>query len=521
MFRRLMLCVVILVIGLLVVSIPPSAHAQGGATITQGQVDTAIQAIEKLAQQQIDTNATPGLAIAVVFDDKVVYTKGFGVREVGKPDLVTEDTVFQIASMSKSVASTVVATLVTNGVVTWDTPISQIDPSFQLHDPYPTQQVTIRDLMSHRSGLEGGVGNDLDALGYDRDTLLSRLHLVKPGSSFRSTYAYSNSGYTEGAVAAARPTGKTWEQVSEDNLYKPLGMNSTSSSYADFLTRTNHASLHAKIDGKWVAAVKFNDDAQSPAGGVSSSAKDLAQWIRLLLADGKYDGKQIIAQDALAQSRLPATLIGINPVTNSPAWYGLGWNVEYQDDGTVVYSHAGAFTQGSRTDIRISPSEKLGIVVLSNSFPSGIPEGIAATFFDVAQHGQAQKDWLTAWNTYFANAYGPASYASLVATYAKPPAVPSAALPNSAYLGTYTNAFIGDVTVIEKDGGLVLQAGPAKHIFPLKHFDHDLFVYYPYGEMPDYPSSVIFTIGADQKASQLVIDDLNSNGQGVLTRVAK
>jgi CubicO group peptidase (beta-lactamase class C family) len=499
---------------------PVTVQAQkGNGHVTSEHVQKAITELEKLAENEIKTNAIPGLAIGVVYNDQVVYLKGFGVREAGKTAPVTAETVFQLASMSKALAATVTAALVSDGVVTWDTRVSQVHPLFQLHDAYPTSHVTIRDLFAHRSGLGGNVGNDLEALGYDRDTILHRLRLVHPASSFRSTYAYSNFGITAGAVAAAKPTGKGWEDVADAKLYHPLGMTSTSSRYADFLKHTNRASLHSRVDGKWTAAVQREPDAQSPAGGVSSNVKELGQWMRLQLANGKYEGEQLISAEAIGQTHLPIMYRGPNPSTGRPAFYGLGWNVEYGEEGTVQVGHAGAFSQGARTTVSLIPSEKLGIVVLANAFPTGIPEGMAATFFDLVHHGKAKRDWVDAWNKIFEGAYGPASYAPLVARYAQPPVILSPALSHSAYVGTYTNDYIGDVQVIDKDGGLALRAGPNKKTFPLKHYDHDIFIYYPYPEIPDYPSAVTFTIGADQKGMQVVIDDLNSNGQGVLTRV--
>ena len=171
----------------------------------------------------------PGLSVAVVHKDKVIYLRGFGVREAGKSERVTENTVFQLASMSKPVASTVTAALVDDGAVAWDDRVTDLSPQFQMFDPWVTSHVTLRDLFAHRSGLRGDAGNDLARLGYDRDEILGRLRYLEPGGDFRAVYAYSNSGMTAGAVAAAKATGKTWEQVSEDILYKPLGMTRTSS----------------------------------------------------------------------------------------------------------------------------------------------------------------------------------------------------------------------------------------------------------------------------------------------------
>jgi CubicO group peptidase (beta-lactamase class C family) len=258
---------------------PLAAHGQSFEHATKERVMAALPALESIARHMVDEDQVPGLSI-VVYRDEGVYLKGFGVREAGTGEAVDADTVFQLASLSKPVASTVVAALVHDEAVSWDSSIADIDPTFQLSEAYPTARVTIRDLFAHRSGLPGNAGNELELLGYDRDTILHRLRLVKPESSFRSKHSYSNFGLTEGAVAAAKAAGMSWENASEAKLYKPLGMSSTSSRYQDFLSRSNRASLHAMIDGKWQAAVKRDPDPQSPAGGVSSSARDLAQWLR-------------------------------------------------------------------------------------------------------------------------------------------------------------------------------------------------------------------------------------------------
>jgi CubicO group peptidase (beta-lactamase class C family) len=191
-------------------SVVPAISAKAVAeTATQEKVDAALPKLEKMAQDLVAKGEVPSLAIAVVYKDKVVYLSGFGVREEGKPGGVDADTVYQLASLSKPLSSTVVAALVSDGLVTWESRISDLDPAFQLHDSYPTEQVTVTDLFNHRSGLSGNAGNDLEGLGYDRDTILQRIRYLKPTSSFRSAYAYSNFGLTEGAVAAAKPAGNS------------------------------------------------------------------------------------------------------------------------------------------------------------------------------------------------------------------------------------------------------------------------------------------------------------------------
>jgi CubicO group peptidase (beta-lactamase class C family) len=490
----------------------------GAETATKEKVLAAIPKLEKLAQAAVANGGLPGLAIAIVYQDEVVYLGGFGVREVGKPEKVDADTVFQLASFSKPISSTIVAALVSDGAVSWDSRIADLDPSFKLHDTYPTEQLTVTDLFNHRSGLSGNAGNDLEDLGFDRATILSRLHYLKPTSSFRAGYAYSNFGLTEGAVAAAKPTGKSWEEVSEEKLYKPLGMSSTSSRYADFLTHENRAELHVPVDGKWTALVKRDPDPQAPAGGMSSNARDVAQWMRLELGNGKYNGVQLIKEEAIAPTHEPLFNRGKNPVTGSPSFYGRGWNIDFGRYGTV-WGHAGAFSQGARTLVELLPSEQLGIVVLANAFPTGVPEGLADTFFDLVFKGAPTSDWTSQWNAIFDSLFGPAVEAAKK-VYGTKPATPAPALPVSAYAGIYANDYLGDAVVAEENGLLVLKLGPnGAKSRPLTHFDRDLFIYYPTPEMPEMPFAVTFQIGPDQKASQVTIEDLNDDGQGVLARV--
>jgi len=489
------------------------------AELTREKVDVALKQLEGLADKLVAERQVPGLSIAVVYKDEVVYLKGFGLRDVGKPELVDENTVFQIASLSKPVSSTVVAALVSEGLLGWDSRIMDLNPAFALYNPYPTQQVTVRDLFNHRSGLPGTSGDDLEDIGFGRDEIMKRLRLIPPSSSFRAGYAYSNAGLTAGALAAAMPTGQSWEDVADQKLYAPLGMSSTSSRHADFAARPNKAALHIGSIGRWEAKLKRNADAQAPAGGVSSSARDLANWLRLELASGKFDGKPLIKADALAATHVPLMARGKNPVTGASSFYGLGWNVEFGRYGES-WGHAGAFSVGARTLATLYPDQQLGIVVLTNAFPTGVPEGLADSFADVAFAGKVEKDWTTDWNATFAGLFGPALEAAKQAFARKPdPATP--ALPSTAYAGTYANAYVGQATVKAEGEQLTLSVGPdSAKSYPMQHFDRDMFLIYPDAEMADLPSPVTFAIGPDGKATSVTVDNLNSNGLGVMPRAA-
>ena len=321
--------------------------------------------------------ALPGLAVGVVYKDRIIYAKGFGVREVGKPGAIDPDTVFQLASVSKPIASTIVAKLVGDGVVKWDDPAGKHNPAFALSDPYVTDHATIADLLSHRSGLQTGSGDLLEDLGFDRDYILSHID-QQPLDSFRSTYHYSNFGYTAGAIAAALAAGKAWEDLADDVLFEPAGMATASYRHTDYLAKEDRAHIHQRLpDGSWAALYDRDPDAQAPAGGASASLNDTLRFLRLQLGNGTLDGKKIVDADALAPSRVPQMISG---PPRSPAsrasFYGFGWNVSYDDEGRARIDHSGAFELGAATNITFMPGEDLGIVVLTNGEPIGVAEAV-------------------------------------------------------------------------------------------------------------------------------------------------
>jgi CubicO group peptidase (beta-lactamase class C family) len=242
-----------------------------GVPIPDGQIDKAVASLDAIAGDVMKRSGTPGMTVAVVRDGKTVCAKGFGVRKIGKSQPIDADTVFQIASVSKSLAATVVAHQVGAGIVNWDTPVVAHLPWFKLIDPWVTQHVTVADMFSHRSGLPDHAGDDLEDLGYDRRTVLERLRLL-PLYGFRNIYAYTNFGLTAAAEAVAAASGKDWESLSEDVLYKPLGMTATSSRFVDFEKQSNRAFGHVKVGEVFRPKYQRLPDGQSPAGGISSSA---------------------------------------------------------------------------------------------------------------------------------------------------------------------------------------------------------------------------------------------------------
>ncbi len=374
---------------------PAMLRAQS-ATPVGDPVAAALDALPGVVQDIMDRTGVPGVAVGVIANNEMVLAEGFGVRNIDSGDPVDGDTVFQIASVSKPLGSTAIASLVGDGVVAWDTKIADIDPSFALGDPWVTANVTIADLYSHRSGLPDHAGDALEDLGGTRDEVITSLRYLPPEYPFRAGYAYTNFGLTAAAVAAASYAGTTFEELADERLFAPLGMTSTSYRHSDFASRANRADLHVQQDGQWVQAYERQPDAQTPAGGASSSVRDMAQWMRLQLGNGTFDGKQLIDAAALGETHVPHSISSPSapPFDHIPGFYGLGWNVGFDANGTVTLSHSGAFALGASTAVYLRPGSGLGITVLTNGYPMGAPEAIALSFLDLADIGEVQRDYL-------------------------------------------------------------------------------------------------------------------------------
>src|SRR5690242_16877964 len=203
------------------------------------------------------------------------------------------------------------------------------------------------------------------------------MRLLTLTGQFRKTFQYCNFGYTEGAIAASNAVRERWEDLARARLFQPLGMTSTSYRYSDYQETANKAAIHVIIDGKAVARYHRDPDAEAPAGSASSSVRDLAEWLRLQLADGRWGGQEIVGARALKETHSPQIQNGSNHETGKPSYYGLGWNVDYDPANRLILSHSGAFFLGTGTTVKFSPTEQLGIIVLTNAMPTGLAEATA------------------------------------------------------------------------------------------------------------------------------------------------
>lgn len=494
---------------------PPNEAS--GLDIPPGNIDDAINKIDGLVGDLMKSTGIPGMAVAVVHGGKILYAKGFGVRDASKGDgqdnKVDAETVFQLASMSKSVGATVVAHEVTEKAIAWDTPVVAELPWFVLSDPYVTSHVTVADLYAHRTGLPDHAGDKLEDLGYDRRQVMERLRYL-PLTPFRISYAYTNFGVTTAAEAAAAAAGKPWEELSDEVLYRPLGMTSTSSRYADFLARTNHAVGHVKVGDKWEPRFQRDPDAQTPAGGVTSSVNDVAHWLTMVMANGAYNGLRITSPEALLPAITPQV---ISAPAGSPqaraGTYGEGFNVAVTSSGRTEYSHSGGFSSGAATNFVVLPSADVGIVALTNAAPYGVPEALTAQFMDLVQYGQVREDWLALYGHALGAMNNPEG--SLVGT--QPPANPAPARPPSDYAGVYANDYWGPAVVTERDGALQLALGPKNQTFELTHWDGDTFTF-PITSENAPPGTISRAVFSGFPGATLNLEYFDSDKLGTFTR---
>ncbi|HEY8166990.1 MAG TPA: serine hydrolase, partial [Gemmatimonadaceae bacterium] len=418
----------------------------------------------------------PGLAIGIVKDGKVVFAKGFGVRTTGKPDPVDTETLFAIASDTKAFTGMVLAMLVDEGKIRWDAPVIEYLPWFRLADDYLTREITVRDLLTHRSGLARGDLLWVGGSGYTRTELLQRLRYLKPSWSFRSRYGYSNLMYVAAGEVAAAAEHKTWDEIVRDRIFVPLGMTSTNTSVRLLTGHENVATPHAKIDGA-VRPVSYTDaDNIAAAGAINSNITDMMKWIRFQLDSGVAQGKRLVTKPNFAETHTPQTVMRIdsayrefNPFTHIRS-YAFGWNVlDYR--GREMLSHAGNLS-GMNAMVGLMPEERLGIVVLTNMEGNALRESLMYRTFD-RYLGAPDRDW---------SRVALAERAAIDSNEARDEREKEAkhvkgtrpTLPLDRYAGVYEDSFYGRAKVTMERGHLVLELAP-KQTGDLEHWHYDTF----------------------------------------------
>lgn len=442
--------------------------------LAHGQ-DAPLQGFDDYVNKALREWEVPGLAIAIVKDDRIVLAKGYGVRKLGDPTPVTERTVFAIGSSSKAFTAAAIAMLVDEGKLKWDDPVTKYLPDFQLYDPYVTRELTVRDLLSHRSGLERGdflwYGSE-----YDRDEILRRTRYLKPTWSLRSTFGYQNLMFLAAGQVIAKVSGRSWDDFVRQRMFTPLSMTASSTSIRDLKNSDNVSSPHAKIEDKLEVIPWRNIDNIAPAGSINSNVIDMSQWVRLQLAQGEYQKQRLLSSGAAKEMQTSQTVIRAEPpfsLLYPEAHflnYGLGWFLhDYR--GRKVVEHGGAI-DGMRAQVAMLPEEKLGLVILTNMGGSSLPLPLMFRIFD-AYLGAPPRDWSTEMLKTMKGfeAQGKAAQKKQEADRVKDTRT---SLAPAEYAGTYKNDLYGDVKVTHEGGKLKLRFGPA-FTGDMEHWHYDTF----------------------------------------------
>jgi CubicO group peptidase (beta-lactamase class C family) len=417
----------------------------------------------------------PGLAISVVRNDSVIFEKGYGVRELGREGPVDENTLFAIASTTKAFTVAALGMLVDEGKLSWDDPVTQDLPGFELQDPWVTREILVRDLLTHRAGVARD-DNLWIAAPFDRAEILRHLRYLPQVTSFRSRYGYNNLMFITAGEVVGRVSGMGWDDFVAQRIFTPLGMTRSTTRAAVVEERANVSSSHAPVDGTIQVVPRRDYDDIGGAGAIWSSVHDMAQWVRMHLNGGTYGGKRLLSDSSLAEMYTPQTLIPIDSVTRRMfpdmhlRAYGFGWDVQDYHGRTLI-DHSGSINY-TRTQVGMIPSEGIGVVVIANLSSSDLQLALMYRILD-ALTGEKPVDWSAEYLALArrSDARAERREQELEASRLRG-STPS--LPLDDYAGTYSSDLWGDLKVTHEAGGLVLRYS-SEFIADLEHWHHDIF----------------------------------------------
>ncbi|MFC1485443.1 serine hydrolase [Candidatus Latescibacterota bacterium] len=429
----------------------------------------------------------PGLAVAIVKDGKVVLATGYGVRELRKPTPVDEQTLFAIASNTKAFTTAALSILVDEGKIRWDDPVTMHLPEFQMYDPYVTREITIRDLLVHRSGLGLGAGDFLwfPEATYTRQEIVHRLRFIEPASSFRSGYAYDNVLYLVAGQIIPAVTDTSWDDFIKNRIFIPLGMIDSNTSVRSFRAGDNVATPHIPVDGQIQPSGYMTVDNIAPAGAINSNVSDMAKWViaqldsGLIRSDQNGDLRLFSTQQTkeMWASQMIRPIGEQTPVLSSlrPNFssYGLGWNLrDYK--GMKIVSHNGGLL-GMRSRVTLVPDLKLGIVVLTNQESGGAFHALTLYILD-SYLSVPPTDWIHAYRTVAEEREANATEVEMKQNATRDmDSGPS--LPLQKYAGKYLDAWYGEVTIgLEKDTLVLRFDHTPALVGNLEHWQYDTFV---------------------------------------------
>jgi CubicO group peptidase (beta-lactamase class C family) len=471
--------------------------------------------VEALRQQI----GVPGMAIAIVENGKVTLAKGYGVKKIGAPDLVDADTIFPTGSTGKAITVADLAILVDRGQISWDDKVIDRLPGFQMYDPWVTREMTIRDLLVHRSGLGLGEG---DLLFVPRGQLsraetVKRLRYLKPATSFRSGFAYDNILYAVAGQLIEAVTGKTWEKFTADEIFKPAGMSHSTADETFRFQTANRAQPHARIGGaiRGIGEQQLLNERDelgrnaAPAGGLAISANDMARWLLIQLAHGKLpeSDQRLFSEAAHEEMWTPVTLQSVYPLppefkSIQPRFssYALGWDVQdYR--GAKLVAHGGAVF-GFLTSVALLPEKNVGFAIEINSEDGAIVAGLTNELLD-HYLGLPNEKWTEKYIAYSQMKKSGALKA--LQTQATQPTRAGPSLPLARYAGIFADPWYGNIEITERDGKLTIDFKTTPQMSgPLEHWQYDTFIA-RFTDKSIEPAYVTFALDADGKIARITM----------------
>jgi len=470
------------------VAVTAPAAGQDTSSITAAE----LAAFDAYVTQAVKDWNLAGLAIALVHEDSTIFARGYGVIEVGKSAPVTEHTRFAVGSTTKAMTTAALALLVDEGKLRWDDRVIDHLPQLRLHDPYATRELTVRDLLTHRSGLPG---TDLfwTRLDYDLDEMLYRLRFVEPVSPFRTTWNYQNVVYAIGGALVEELSGMRWHDFVRTRIFAPLGMNESEPLDAGIIEKPNVAVPHDATNDSLHTVPKRTTDAVASVGSVWSSVSDMAKWMRFMLDSARVDGRPLIQPETFReivapQIRAPLAIYGsLALVKPTLLTYALGWFV-HDFDGDIVWMHTGSIN-GMSALVGLLPNRRFGVVVLINRDHAEVRHALMYRAFDLAG-GNPERDWSRDVLALQESGQRPTASAR--------PAVTPPSLPLERYAGTYRHGAYGTLLVRLEAGQLRAQfeSNPA---FALEHRDFETF------RTADAPASYGFTVTFDPDGTGQIV----------------
>lgn len=441
--------------------------------------------IDQLARRGMAEFGVPGMSISVVHGGEIYYAKGHGIVEIGKSAEVSDRTLFQIASVSKAFTAAALAILVDDGKLHWEDPVIDHIPEFRMYDPWVTREFTVRDLLTHRSGLPLGAGDLLliPEAKSSRREIIHAMRYLTPSSSFRSEYAYDNLMYIIAGEVVERVAKSPFEEFLEERLLFPAGMTDCAATLSRTRPDTVRATPHVEVDGKLQSTRSLESDVGAAAGGVNCSARSMALWAQFVLHKGKSaDGKRVVSVAQVDQLLKPVTLTSTRGYMAEHAGsflsaYALGWNVA-TFYGQPSYSHGGALW-GMTTFIIILPKQGLAVFASNNNM-SAAPRAVANDIVDrflTDVSPDAGKDWIAIVSE-LVNSRTGAAETAVAEVRSSRAADSDPSLPLESYTGTYRDSWYGEIFItLDDDGQLWFRSARSEPLSgPLEHFQFDTFI---------------------------------------------